>query len=672
MANITESLGLKLTADVGEWTTAFAKAGVDVEKVSGKVGKLGTGLEAAFGKSVVNVGALTQGVGKLGSSLDNAFTKGTQALAKFSGDVGKLNAEVEKTSILTREISWGKLGEAATHLNQSIELFQKLGAVIREGVAIAKFSAEMDNLERRVPVETLEMMRMATEGAVEKTQLLQFGMRALSGELHVTKEGLDLVLRAANSLADQGFGDTMQNAEALMGALRRGSSRELRQFGIALQDTEDRGNNVNTMLEKFQEIAAKEIEVSPQLKAIERLQTAWADGVADMKKTVGDFLIWFAEAVPKAGDSFLGGVRKADEYIARNFLFGDYWYGKGYLGESGGTIGEALAPTLREAGNVIARTKPVTLTQEERNARGMVPMLAPWERPAPFEIAPQLGRGALQDLGWPAQLFVGQFPRTPRDRKPRKSRDRRSIGDLADVIGGTLGNFDLNQFGFIGGLDLGGLAQSLPDSRALQGLGAGITDFFTTDEAERQEARLADMRSQLEDQTTAIGGTYAALSAGITAAVDAAITGSENIGKAALKASATALKAIAIEAAAKAVFAGAEALLGLNPAAAAAAAKYAAAAAIAGAGAAALGAAAGGGGGGGGSRPSTPAGGGVIGPGATQSGPQSLSIVVQVGDGFVGRADELAVEIADKINHGVQSGRVKNLVQTQPGAVTFR
>src|SRR5262249_47472839 len=110
------------------------------------------------------------------------------------------------------------------------------------------------------------------------------------------------------------------------------------------------------------------------------------------------------------------------------------------------------------------------------------------------------------------------------------------------------------------------------------------------------------------------GGAFQTLTSGLSAAVDAAISSSDNIGKAFFKASAAALKAIATESAVRAIY---ETAMGIgasifSPGDAAkhfaAAGTFAAAAAAAGAGSVLLGGL--GGGGSGGGTPSTPAGGG--------------------------------------------------------------
>jgi hypothetical protein len=663
MANINESLGLKLGADVSEWTNAFAKAGVDTDKLAQKVGKLGTGLESAFGKSVTNVGALATQVGKLGLALDSTFGKGTTALSRFSSEAQQ--AQRHSVGLGTSIV---KLADGFNEISQAVRGVFQLG---QSAVELAKFSGELRQLEKNVPVETLQMMQRAVGGSVDKLTLMQLAMRNAGSEFRLTEQGMQTVLTAADNLGDKLGKDTVQVFEGLMAAIRTGRTGPLREFGIQLDLTGTKQQQLNQLMVEMARIAATPVDVDPQLEAIERLQTATQNWIIDMRDGLGKMVNWAIEAIDGISNALSAtssvSGRAAIEKSARESA--DRAYRQLYgIRETGVTTIDAMQGIDRQSLEWRSFYQSFTGRfqgrENQRRAEALPMQLHEiWSR----QIA--AARGGLTEGEWAGEDRV------------RRSRERSGgiLGDLGRAFSFTPGQRAVSAltdavpaYANRAWSTLQGWGRAAPS-----GIGTAFAAGAATGGAEamigpEQLQRLAETRAQLQDQTTAIGGSYAALTAGITAAVDAAITGSENIGKAALRASATALKAIAIEATAKAVFAGAEALLGLNPAAAAAAAKYAAAAAIAGAGAVALGAAAGGGGGGSAARPSTPSGGGAIGPGVGSQGPQQMNIVVNVGDGFVGRADELAVEIADKVSHGIQTGRVRNMAQTAPGAVTFR
>lgn len=216
-------------------------------------------------------------------------------------------------------------------------------------------------------------------------------------------------------------------------------------------------------------------------------------------------------------------------------------------------------------------------------------------------------------------------------------------------------------------------------------------DVLRSEEAERQELirlagqtisgkpatlqgdiddTLSAQQQKLQEITSLQGAAFSTLSGGIAAAVDAAVTGSDSIGKAAVKAAAMALKAIAIESTVKALESTARGLYALsNPLTAAqaggyftAAAKFAATAVAAGVGAAALGqsvGAFGGGGGGSGASASRGAGGGFVSP-SRGGGDGGVTYNFFIGDGYIGRPKELAEEIDNRLRAGKRSGRIRD------------
>jgi hypothetical protein len=187
------------------------------------------------------------------------------------------------------------------------------------------------------------------------------------------------------------------------------------------------------------------------------------------------------------------------------------------------------------------------------------------------------------------------------------------------------------------------------------------------------DPRQQELADQLNDTTSAAGAAFATLSGGLTAAVDAAITSSDSITRAAAKASAGVLKSLAVEAAGRAAFEGALAIgsLAIGDARSAAthglaAAKFAAVAGLEGSLAAGLGALAssGGGGGGGGSSAGAPAG-GFGSPTGGSSGGGNITVNVTVGYGFDGDAAKLGATLARTIRSAQLQGRTRTNYTTE-------
>jgi hypothetical protein len=567
--------------------------------------------------------------------------------------------------------------EEMDHFNGALELVRKgfeglrIGIeAFKEGFELAKFAAELDNLREHVPVERLRMMQDATDGVVAKTDLMRFSMKALTGDLHVTEDGLQVVLRAAQTLSEKGFGDTMQIADKLMDSLRKGSSRELREFGIAMKDTEDKTENAAEAMRKLVDLANTEAPVNENLKKIEQLSAAWKDFATDFKAELGEILIQIGTGVSDLLRD-LGLLQtkgdKAWKYASDKAgpapdVLGEDTLARGAQGLEGFLFG---MPSLDRA---LAQSK----TGQQSAAA-----YAAWEAQRQVYFTQAIGglEEKRPDLGG-MQLLVGGFPDAPdKDKKtaagPKDDALRRWIDSFNYDVGYT-GRFDLGRTSvydkLLGddrlNLSTGKEGYEVSNYAVLEQNGRFSPDQMFADAKGDPVTKMKNLQKDLGDQKSLLGGSFNALSSGIAAAVDAAVTGSENIGKAFLKASANVLKGIAIESTARAAF---ELAMGIGasilaPADAAAhfaaAAQFGIAAGVAGAGAAALGSLGGSGGGGGGS-PGTPPGGGALGGsgGSSSARQDPPSINVYVGDGFVGRPDEIGKAIADALNDGARAGR---------------
>lgn len=197
---------------------------------------------------------------------------------------------------------------------------------------------------------------------------------------------------------------------------------------------------------------------------------------------------------------------------------------------------------------------------------------------------------------------------------------------------------------------------------ALHAFGSGAASVLAPGVKGAEDMR--KFEGQLNDTSSVLGGSFAAMTSGLSAAVDAAVTGSMAIGKAFKQAAAAALKSLAIESAVRAAYNTAMGLgaLVFRPDAAAgyfaAAAQFSATAVLAGAGGALLGG--GGGGGGGGAAASGPRAVPYVGGGGGGGGGGPQTIVVNIGGGVVASPTELGRVIDEAVNQGRRAGRVRD------------
>jgi hypothetical protein len=684
---------LDFEVDASKALKGFADIQTGSTTAFGGIGKLQTGLGAlakemtAFGKATADAFA-PPNFGKALTGLDTFFKMTGQSLPNLGALVGKMK-ETGTASVGLGE----QIAKLADGFNNIVQAGSTLLATLGKASELAHFSAELKNLEDHVPVKRLEMMQEATEGAVNKMDLMRFSMRALNGEVALNEEGMETLLKAANTLGDKGFGDTKENAEKLLDVIHRGSTRELREFGIILDDTGDKLLNAQNALEAYKRIAQEEAPVDETLKNIERVQTAWSDFVISAKQGLGEVVIAIAQGIaellglmPKTAlEKRLSAARglaqqefplptqlvNTEEGVpAWRTSTGALWTQEQYEQRRG--LQELKFQEFFSNANRYAGPRSVYLfggSEEDRaaaeradRARVLSGVVSDdWER----YMGAFGGVPARHPSGGAGRSRGAEAPGLGGFYSPEGSVFKQFMGDTSGTTGlspgeGLFGQFMGNTSGTTG------LSPST---------GPGLLDQFMGDEQAEKQKQLLD---DLKDHSTALGASFDVVSSGLSAAVDAAITGSDSIGNAFKKASATALKALAVEYSVRALGEAGMAIVSLATydygGAAAhglAAAKLTAAAIAAGAGSALLGG--GGGGGSGGASPGATPGGGYAsiggGTGAGSGGPST--IIVQVGEGFVGRSDELAVAIKDKLDAGARSGRVRYFAPGQ-SAVTFR
>jgi len=583
---------------------------------------------------------------KLGNNSGFGSTSDTRTLTlKVKADVDNARDGLDRLNKKLDELGknlqkqFKSAGEMAERFNALGEAGKRVVEVFQQSLELAHFSAEMKNLEKNIPVKTLEMMQVATEGAVKKLDLMKFGMRALHGELRLTEAGLNTVLKAANTLSDQGFGETQAIAERLLDSLRKGSSKELKEFAIGLKDTDDKGQNVNKMLAKFRDLADMEVNVDPQLKKIERLQTSFGNLMDSMKRSAGDALNYIGNAtattttiMAKMQDAMIGRDRElealqakygrildaADKATGRTqgglweaFRSGDRAKLAGW--NDNASIGDLLTMSSKGKG------PPLTLVQRAAQAGLSVsdfmeksgpkgPLMegkheAAGGHPRSSDVADLssiLGRAG-GDIRYSLGLRFGDEdtvsgPLSFLDLSPDALSGLKHERDVATQQARTLALASAQQ---TGSSIIGAAGQSI-----LGAFGQAKDQNYSPEfaaMAERKEA-LSKLGGRLQGGLTDEKGDFNAAGTGFkllqdatTAAVTAAIEGNGKILQAVKKAVAGTLKALAIEATTRALFNSAMGVgaLFLDPPAAAgyfkSAAMFGIAAVAAGAGAAALG-----------------------------------------------------------------------------------
>lgn len=529
----------------------------------------------------------------------------------------------------------GMASNFAGKLSSAVATFQKFMNIASETGQMRQTQASF----RGLGVD-IERLQKAVDGTVSQMGLMAVANKAMRGEMGLTGTEMERVLRAADALNDQGFGETVEIADNLTRALKLGTTRSLREYNITADETKGKQGVVNELMQKFQDIAAEGGPEDAMNKRFEQFNVRLDDAVARLKMALGEMVMSFLAALDELFDMVDQAGRKgqrdrdADEVMRQmgrqgkgaKALESTWMPGVARLGSQFTTIGTgAIDDLTTEAGGMLdeaAIARDPILAQEFSARMRIVAARRAFEK-SQSEVA---------------DILKGEA-------RNKKRRDTGAGGgfklDFEDVGEREI---DLFQAQYLQG---GGSQRDMPSSQrdlggrmpSEQGGGGGRVAQgadLVADMAERQKAFDALMADMADRQQMA-GAAYGALSDGIAASVNAAITGSESISQAFKRAAAAALKATAVQAAVSALWETAKGFASLavgSPGAAAhfkAAAIFAATAVAAGSASALMG--------GGGGRAGAPAGagaggGGGFARGAGGGGGGNNITIIQVGDVF--------------------------------------
>ena len=571
-----------------------------------------------------------------------AFTRLARAASGFAAG---LRANVDRLKDFA-----GQLDSAAGSMRRLLDLAKGAGEMRQAEASFKGTGAELGRLQR------------AVDGTVDKMRLMGFANKAMRGEFHLTQGGMEQVLAAADAMNDQGFGDTIEIAEKMARALKTGSTRSLREYGITVDETKDKQKIVNDLMSEFKRIASDGAPEDAMNKRFEQFNARLTDSINRLKMALGTLVLEFIDHVAELNEQadllFSRDERSRTAKKAREIMMGgrelpgqQFGRAAGFLGDLGslgggpnlGVMTRGLSETATQAQfEAILANDPalarqfqgiMTALNSGRDAKAMI------ERAA---AAADVARGGMAGKPPPGGGAGAGFV---------LSESRAT--DL--TLTGRFGKTDAFPGSARGG-DAGSMQAAAGKAPRIGGEDMAL--------AERQR-QFDELMADMANRQKFAGAAFGALSDGIAASVGAAIDGSESMGKAFLRAAAASLKATAIQATINALWETAQGFAKLatgNPAAAAhfkAAAIFAATAAAAGAGSAALGSHGGGGGGGGsGARASGPSSGGFARGASGGGGGGGGNTIILVGDVFGRRPEDIAADIEKARRQGKRTGRV--------------
>jgi hypothetical protein len=568
----------------------------------------------------------------------------TQAVKSIDG-VSSAWSRVGKT-LDTVAVGLGKFNLALGGIEKAI------GAV-KAGIDVIRDVDAFHKLERAVPVKVFEQLDEVTGQLYKKQDLLRFATKALNSDFKFSTTQMGDLLGAATALSAQGYGPMEQISEKLVKSIAK-NGEGLDEYGIILDKTKPKIDVTNEALAKLHGIAESGT-ISEESRTIAEVDRAFESMAMTLKEDVVPILVQIVGLVHDTitgWDDMLGGLerkqaraaqRKAEEELARVQSGAEFYSGIQEAQMAGNEADFVRArgfETMSDADYANAMTAGLG-TPQRSAVRG-----GPGKSEKGKAIEVYVSNAA--EIG---ERVIGAGPGTGFGASAWDTSELENLEARNDLLDRRV---------------IAARERERKAANPLSGMNIGGESIYGGNaELARLGDPLRNIKDQLGDTTTAAGAAYATLAGGITAAVDAAISGSDSIGKAAAKASAQILKSLAIEATGRAVYEGALAIgsLAIGDARGAsmhglAAAKFAAAAAGLGVLSAGLNAAASSGSGASaGGASSAPGGGFASSRGGSSGGDGSQTIIVNFGDGFVGDHDKVVDFIARAVRTSERNGR---------------
>ena len=527
-------------------------------------------------------------------------------------------------------------------------------AVVAGGIATALHEAEravtLVNIEKRLPTGALKALTEATGNSVAKSDLLRIAFNRLQGSGALTVMQLTTMAKVAAKLNSEGFGPVDDLLRELSEKFREGPNqwaKSLEKYGIKVNRVKDEHVTLQKAWAELHRLAAMPLEVDPMLNAIGQVKTEVLNATDEIRKRLGLVASEWAQNVALMFNWVNDTGRKFED---RSIETAAESVGAKYGLDANQRLRlQATAsgtPDLyRQIEVALEQGIPDSVIREfDREVKRLQKEIAKLKnRPGFAPIAPT-----------PLSGTTG----TTTDSSKRKRKFEESLDDyelnefIADAIArGRAVAAEFKKRDAADDIDLiinRGMVEQ--GTRAL-----AVKEELDKESADKAKLKLAEDLNKAQEMSNYL------LGAPLADAISAAISGQEGFAKAFRRAAGARLQAVGIE---QSVMAGVHtaAAIGLliwNPGAAgtefAAAGSAAAAAAAAFAGSALLG-----GGGGSASVPrgagSSPGGGFVSAPRGTTSGGNS-TVVINVGQGFVGDPKTLGEEITKAIKRSDRTGR---------------
>lgn len=249
------------------------------------------------------------------------FDAQTQAaltnLAKVAGGFDKIGDSAKKAGD-TSNSGLDKVTAGLLKVNLAIGTAEKAAQALGKAFEFAQFSAEMDKLKTLVGEGLVSSVQRATNGVVSQMDIMREAAKNTASAFKLTDQQVTDVWAASKNLADKGIGSVTENAEKMFKALRKGTTDELKEFGITIKDGLDKAEKMDAALRGINRAAGDTSGMSAQVDSLRRASVAFQEVADVIKATVGAALIQVIEGLQFLGNELDQLFNRATGYKAGN------------------------------------------------------------------------------------------------------------------------------------------------------------------------------------------------------------------------------------------------------------------------------------------------------------------------------------------------------------------
>jgi hypothetical protein len=547
-----------------------------------------------------------------------------QIIIEGKSDLSQIRRDVEKTKS-TVESFGGKISGALFQFNQGVAAAQTAVGALKTAFELADFAGEMDRLKKVVGEGFAAEIQAATGSTISKLDAMKGAAKLMTGELALSKDEIKLLYAAADDLGKL-FGQTTISVVDELGlALKKGESEAFKKFGIAIDTTKSKTEQMKQAMEGLRKVAADPMAADEAADSFDKYRAGLQDTLDETKASIGTFvqsLIGIFAEMLRAWDDAVSDmldIARRGEVKATKATDSQRYNAALRAGMSG-----RVAAYIR-SGQINAGNRAGLLTDEQWNAYQRELGEVGREGAAYTRTAKQglSARAAARDAAMGAiGSDIGNRKMPGGGKKGSRGGGAGEPWDIASDINAMMseGTYEATR-----NKEWQERAHLMSLARGSLGGGSGAFERGEFEERMEAMAKANMVIKEFKDTTTAAGKAFSTFQSAFVTGVDQMVFANENFLKAFKRVIAESLRAEGLQALSKSLMLAAEALAQLvfgnakgASVAAAASVKYAAASAVALGTAKLLGAGGGapsGGSGGGGGAETAAGGGGGAGPG---------------------------------------------------------